>query len=203
MRYEYLYHSMHNDPELTHKEIPDVLAQEIKVALSYYPELAETPIAFRFKKDIKKSTMQAQPAFSSLLNPRAKRKYFVFISEKIQIETESFKITDIPSDVLIGWIGHELGHIMDYKNRNSLGLVWFGLKYLYFPKFIREAERAADTFAVSHGMGKYILVTKDFILNHAHISAKYKARIKRLYLSPEEIMLLINENRNLEEELEV
>ena len=74
---------MHNDPELTHKEIPDVLAQEIKVALSYYPELAETPIAFRFKKDIKKSTMQAQPAFSSLLNPRAKRKYFVFISEKI------------------------------------------------------------------------------------------------------------------------
>ena len=81
--------------------------------------------------------------------------------------------------------------------------VWFGLKYLYFPKFIREAERAADTFAVSHGMGKYILVTKDFILNHAHISAKYKARIKRLYLSPEEIMLLINENRNLEEELEV
>ena len=194
---------MHNDPELTHKEIPDVLAQEIKVALSYYPELAETPIAFRFKKDIKKSTMQAQPAFSSLLNPRAKRKYFVFISEKIQIETESFKITDIPSDVLIGWIGHELGHIMDYKNRSSLGLVWFGLEYLYFPKFIREAERAADTFAVSHGMGKYILVTKDFILNHAHISAKYKARIKRLYLSPEEIMLLINENRNLEEELEV
>jgi len=194
---------MYNDPELTHKEIPDVLAQEIKVALSYYPELAETPIAFRFKKDIKKSTMQAQPAFSSLLNPRAKRKYFVFISEKIQIETESFKITDIPSDVLIGWIGHELGHIMDYKNRSSLGLVWFGLKYLYFPKFIREAERAADTFAVSHGMGKYILVTKDFILNHAHISAKYKARIKRLYLSPEEIMLLINENRNLEEELEV
>lgn len=203
MRYEYLYPSMYNDHELTHKEIPDVLAQEIKVALSYYPELAETPIAFRFKKDIKKSTMQAQPAFSSLLNPRAKRKYFVFISEKIQIETESFKITDIPSDVLIGWIGHELGHIMDYKNRSSLGLVWFGLKYLYFPKFIREAERAADTFAVSHGMGKYILVTKDFILNHAHISAKYKARIKRLYLSPEEIMLLINENKNLEEELEV
>ena len=203
MRYEYLYNSMYNDPQLTHKEIPDILAQEIKVALSYYPELAETPIAFRFKKDIKKSTMQAQPAFSSLLNPRAKRKYFVFISEKIQIETESFKITDIPSDVLIGWIGHELGHIMDYKNRSSLGLVWFGLKYLYFPKFIREAERAADTFAVSHGMGKYILVTKDFILNHAHISAKYKARIKRLYLSPEEIMLLINENKNLEEELEV
>ncbi len=194
---------MYNDPQLTHKEIPDILAQEIKVALSYYPELAETPIAFRFKKDIKKSMMQAQPAFSSLLNPRAKRKYFVFISEKIQIETESFKITDIPSDVLIGWIGHELGHIMDYKNRSSLGLVWFGLKYLYFPKFIREAERAADTFAVSHGMGKYILVTKDFILNHAHISAKYKARIKRLYLSPEEIMLLINENKNLEEELEV
>ncbi|EAQ50733.1 MULTISPECIES: hypothetical protein [Leeuwenhoekiella] len=183
---------MHNDHELKNKEIPERISHEIKIALSYYPELAETPIAFRFKKDIKKSTMQAQPAFKSLLKPRKKRSYVIFISKKIKIESESFKITDIPSDVLIGWIGHELGHIMDYRDRSSLDLIWFGIKYLYFPKFIREAERAADTFAVSHGMGKYILVTKDFILNHAHISAKYKARIKKLYLSPEEIMILIN-----------
>ncbi len=177
----------------SNKVIPKVIQKEAEIALSYYPKLRETPIKFQFKKDIKKSTMQAQPVFKSLLKSRKKRAYVIFISKKIKIEDEAFKITDIPSDVLIGWIGHELGHVMDYRDRSSLGLIWFGLKYLYFPKFIREAERAADTFAVSHGMGEYILKTKDFILNHAHISEPYKARIKRLYLSPEEIMRLINE----------
>lgn len=182
------------DGNFSNKIIPQVIQKEAEIALSYYPKLRETPIKFQFKKDIKKSTMQAQPVFKSLLKPRKKRAYVIFISKKIKIEDEAFKITDIPSDVLIGWIGHELGHVMDYRNRSSLGLIWFGLKYLYFPKFIREAERAADTFAVSHGMGEYILKTKDFILNHAHISEPYKARIKRLYLSPEEIMRLINED---------
>ena len=38
---------------------------------------------------------------------------------------------------------------------------------------------------------KYILKTKDFILNHASITQKYKDRIKKYYLSPEEIMDLI------------
>ncbi|RXG12300.1 hypothetical protein DSM03_10671 [Leeuwenhoekiella aestuarii] len=187
---------------LEHKDIPLSIEKEARIALSYYPQLADTNISLKFKNDIKKSTMQAQPVFKSLLRPRKKRDYVIFISKKVKIEDEAFKITDIPSDVLIGWIGHELGHIMDYRDRSSLGLIWFGLKYLYFPKFIREAERAADTFAVAHGMGEYILKTKDFILNHAHISEIYKARIKRLYLSPEEIMILINENKIPEEELE-
>tara|TARA_R110000751_G_scaffold51190_1_gene112499 strand:- start:230 stop:814 length:585 start_codon:yes stop_codon:yes gene_type:complete len=187
---------------LEHKDIPLSIEKEARIALSHYPQLADTNISLKFKNDIKKSTMQAQPVFKSLLRPRKKRDYVIFISKKVKIEDEAFKITDIPSDVLIGWIGHELGHIMDYRDRSSLGLIWFGLKYLYFPKFIREAERAADTFAVAHGMGEYILKTKDFILNHAHISETYKARIKRLYLSPEEIMILINENKIPEEELE-
>ncbi|MFD2828793.1 hypothetical protein ACFSYG_20105 [Leeuwenhoekiella polynyae] len=187
---------------LEHKDIPLSIEKEARIALSHYPQLADTNISLKFKNDIKKSTMQAQPVFKSLLRPRKKRDYVIFISKKVKIEDEAFKITDIPSDVLIGWIGHELGHIMDYRDRSSLGLIWFGLKYLYFPKFIREAERAADTFAVAHGMGEYILKTKDFILNHAHISEIYKARIKRLYLSPEEIMILINENKIPEEELE-
>lgn len=188
---------------LEHKDIPLSIEKEARIALSHYPQLAGTKISLKFKNDIKKSTMQAQPVFKSLLRPRKKRDYVIFISKRVKIEAEAFKITDIPSDVLIGWIGHELGHIMDYRDRSSLGLIWFGLKYLYFPKFIKEAERAADTFAVAHGMGKYILKTKDFILNHAHISEIYKARIKRLYLSPEEIMILINENKIPEEELEL
>lgn len=60
-------------------------------------------------------------------------------------------------------------------------------------KHIVEAERTADTIAVNQGMGEYILKTKNFILNHADIDQNYKNRINRYYLSPEEIMEIVQE----------
>ncbi len=183
------------------KVIPESLHDEVVAALSYYPELYDTAIEFKFKENIKKSTMQAQPRFASFLKSKDKREYVIKISRQIQIDDEEFKITDIPSDVLIGWIGHELGHIVDYSDRTNFGMLIFGFNYLFSEKYIREVERTADTYAVAHGMGDYILKTKDFILENADISEKYKERIRRLYISTEEVMDLINEDR-VEEEIE-
>ncbi len=177
----------------TEKIIPESIENEVRIALSHYPELIDTPIEFKFKKKIQKSFMQAQPKFSGLLKKRKNRSYFIFISESFQIEDEEFGVNEIPSDVLIGWIGHELGHIMDYSDRRGFNMVLFGMRYLLSSNYIREAERAADTYAVNRGMGEYILATKDFILSHANLSEVYKARIKRLYLSPEEILELVEE----------
>ncbi|MGB5942828.1 MAG: hypothetical protein WBG71_08095 [Leeuwenhoekiella sp.] len=191
---------MQEETAFTNKIIPEKIKKEAYKALSYYPELKDTHITFQFKKNIKKSTMQAQPRWKSFLRTRKNREYIILISKKVQIEDESFRIMDIPSDVLIGWLGHELGHVMDYRHRGTLGMLVFGVKYLYSHGHIKEVERAADTFAVAHGMGNYILKTKDFILNHSKISQKYKNRMRRLYLSPEEIMHLINEHK-VEEEL--
>lgn len=171
--------------------IPDSISKEIHTALEYYPELKETPIKFKFKKNIKKSTMQAQPTIGSFFRSRKNRKYVVLISETFKISDKTFLTKHIPSDILIGWIGHELGHIMDYRDRSKLNLMWFGLKYLFSSNHIVEAERAADTYAVEHNMEAYILKTKDFILNNADVHEAYKLRIKKFYLSPEEIMDII------------
>lgn len=175
--------------------MPKAIENEAFIALSHYPQLKDTPIAFKFKDNIKKSTMQAQPTWTSFFKSRKNREYIILMSRKVQIEDKTFQITNIPSEVLIGWLGHELGHVMDYRDRSSLGIVWFGFKYLYSAGHIQEVERAADTFAVQHGMGDYILKTKEFILNHTSISEKYKQRIRKLYLSPEEIMHLIDEQK--------
>lgn len=178
---------------LTNKVIPEIIEKEALTALSYYPELADIPIEFRFKKNIKKSFMQAQPKFSSLLLPKQERVYMIYMNEKLHIENEYITVADIPKDVLIGWLGHELGHVMDYSHRGNWNLIRFGLKYITLGNHIKEAERAADTYALEHGMVNYILATKNFILNHASLSTEYKARIKRLYLSPEEIMVIVNQ----------
>ena len=177
----------------TQSIIPQSIKKEIETALSYYPELKNTRINFEFKKKIKKSTMQAQPSFGSFFRKKRKRSYNIYISETVNISGEIFYTKNMPKDVLIGWIGHELGHVMDYRNRSNLNLVWFGIKYLLSDNHIAKAERSADTYAIQSGMEKYILITKDFILSQANIDKKYIARIKKYYLSPEEIMEIINQ----------
>lgn len=177
-----------------HHTYPEILKNEIETALGYFPQLQQVKITFKFKSDIKKSTMQAQPKFWSLFRSKSKREYFIFISEKFKISNQEFKTINVPSEVITGWIGHELGHILDYENRGSFNLAWFGIRYLLFEKHIIEAERAADSYAVQQGMKEYILKTKNFILNHADISQEYKDRIMRYYLSPEDIMVIAQQN---------
>ena len=182
-------------PLSSQHKIPKSIKENVETALSFYPQLEHTAIEFKFKKNIKKSTMQAQPKFASFFRSRKNRSYVILISETFKIANKEFSTRDIPDDIFIGWIGHELGHITDYQTRSNLNLMKFGFNYLFSESSIVEAERTADSFAVAHGMESYILKTKNFILNHADITQSYKDRIKRYYLSPEEIMELV-EKRN-------
>lgn len=176
-------------PKLT---VPPSIREEAEIALSYYPQLHDVDIEFKFNDMVRKNFMQAQPTYKSIFKSRKNRSYIILISKEFKVENEIFTIKEIPSDVLTGWLGHELGHVMDYRSRSTLGMLLFGFKYLYSHSHIQEVERAADDYAVRHGMGDYILKTKNFILNHTSLSEKYKQRMRKFYLSPEEILDLIN-----------
>jgi hypothetical protein len=176
-----------------HKTIPIELEEVILTALSFYPELANTRIEFIYHENIRKSVMQAQPKVVSLLRGKKKRVYKVKISRYLKLNDDQLDITTLPFEVLVGWIGHELGHIMDYKDRSGLAMVGFGAKYWLSINFLKEAERRADIFALNHGLGERIMSTKTFVLDHEHIPVPYKKRIRRLYMSPEEFTRLLSE----------
>ncbi|OLY94586.1 hypothetical protein BUE76_01245 [Cnuella takakiae] len=171
-----------------HKQIPENLAKNILTALSFYPELRDTRIHFILKENIRGSVMQAQPVFHTLLRKRAHRRYRIHISEEFKLVNARQSITEIPDTVMIGWIGHELGHILDYEGRTNKGLMHFGYRYVLDPSFVKQAERVADTLAVARGMGRHIIATKRFILDHASLPQAYKDKIARLYLSPDVIL---------------
>lgn len=181
------------------KIIPKNILKEANIALSHYPELENVHIEFKYKKNIKQAFMQAQPKITNLFKGKD-RGYYVFMSNKFLIKDEEFSMAEVPDEVLIGWLGHELGHIMDYRDKSTWEMAKFGIQYVTSDKFIRKAERTADTHAVNNGMGNYIFATKDFILNHSYFSDSYKERKMRLYLSPTEILALVN---NLDDELAV
>lgn len=172
---------------------PESIASEVEIALSHFPELAEVSIEFKFKEKIRKSTMQAQPEIWSFFRKQSNRKYKILISKTFKIDETIYFTSNLPSNVLIGWLGHELGHIRDYQGRSGLNLIGFGLGYVFSEKAMKRAERTADYYAIAHGMEDYILATKNFILKEANFPELYKRRIERLYLSAEEIMILIEE----------
>lgn len=176
------------------KQIPAELRNVILKALSFYPKFQNIEIDFIFNEHIRKSVMQAQPKFTSMFGSRKRRTYLVKISRNFELKGKKIPIQELPEKVLVGWIGHELGHIMDYLQRNNWSMILFGIGYYTSKSFIMSAERVADTYAINHDLGDYILATKEFILHEAGMPDKYINRIKKLYLSPEEVMDIV-ENR--------
>jgi hypothetical protein len=175
------------------KNIPAELRDVILQSLSFYPDLKNEKIDFVFNDNIRKSVMQAQPKYTTMYGRRKWRSYIIKISRFFKLKGEKIPIQELPEGVLVGWIGHELGHIMDYLKRNNWSMILFGIGYYTSKSFIISAERAADTYAINHDLGDYILATKDFILHKADMPERYIKRIKRLYLSPEEVMDLVED----------
>lgn len=179
---------------LNNKFYPEELKEAVVKSLSFYPELKDIEIHFRYARQIKHSVMQAQPKINTLLRTRSQRAYVIRMRKTFSMEGELYALSELPFNVLVGWLGHELGHVMDYLHRSLPSIATFGLGYVFSPNFVKGAERTADEFAVSHGMASYIQATKNFILNHSDFPPSYKDKIRKLYLSPDEIMEIVLEH---------
>lgn len=171
------------------KVIPEEIKKPVLEALSYFPELDDVDITFVFKDNIRGSVMQAQPKFFSLLvDAKENRKYKINITRMLVFGDLKTPIEEVPYDALVGWIGHELGHIMDYMDRSTTGMMRFGVKYMISDKKVIEAELTADGYAIGCGMGHHIMANKNYILNNENFEDAYKDKIRNLYMSPSQIL---------------
>jgi hypothetical protein len=176
------------------KVIPIEILDPVKEALSYFPELEEVDITFEFKEKISGSVMQAQPHVLSLfVDGKDKRKYRIKITRMLNLGDTLIPIENVPNDALVGWIGHELGHIMDYIDRSATNMMRFGFKYIVSKQKVIDAELAADSYAIGCGLGLQVLATKEYILNQEGFDDEYKEKIRTLYMSPEAIVNLQDE----------
>lgn len=158
--------------------------------LSQFPELVGHRVTLRRTRRAK-TTMRAQPIINGNFFRRSRRDYRVDISSRVHIE-ENIPFDELPRPVLMGWMAHELGHIVDYLHRSAGGMLVFVVGYLFNASYRAAAERRADIIAVEHGFAEEILATKRYILAHTGLPASYLSRIKKYYMSPEEIASLLN-----------
>jgi hypothetical protein len=163
------------------KVYPRKLKSEVETALSFYPELQNVSIEFRWGKFTQHSFMLAQPKIPTLFRDKSNRDYQIIMRKKFFLKNKRTPNGRIPSDVIIGWLGHELGHVLDYKNRSSWNLAWFGIFYYFSTSFLMKAEVRADLNAVNHGLIKELVVSKEFGRNPKYFPWRYINKLNKLY----------------------
>jgi hypothetical protein len=166
------------------KVIPPAVELECLTALQYYPELKTTHIIFRFGKA--KTTMSSRPAASSLLHNKTKRTYIVTINED-GASTLGLKWSELSFNETVGWLGHELGHILHYSQKTNIGILSMGYQYL-FPNYKRKMERFTDQLAIQHNLGFALYAGTEYTLNCSKAKKSYRKNTLRFYLKPGEIL---------------
>ena len=169
------------------KIYPNDLRSEIEKALSYYPDLVDTHIKFRWGRFARRSFMLAQPIISTMFRKKEHRHYQIIMKKRFFIKNKQFANGKLPSDVIVGWLGHELGHILDYRDRSTWNLMWFGILYYFSDSFIKKAEITADKNAAEHGLIKELTMAMEFSNNRAYFPMSYIQKLKHLYPSLKQI----------------
>jgi hypothetical protein len=159
-------------------------------ALSFYPEL--TPARISFKSAKIGTTMNARPAFGSLVfRSKQKRKYVIRMNN--QDKDSIIVLKHVPFDAKIGVVGHELAHILDYHHRSFWGVISRGLSYVSKSKKA-AFEKEIDLLTIQRGLGYELYSWSKYVLNESPAATKYKSFKAATYLTPEEILYYMNQS---------
>ena len=160
------------------------------VALTRYPELHHTRVILKHKPI--NSTMQAQPSPEFMFKRKNKRGYRIFVNNNPLRTGIDYK--ELSFNGLVGWIGHEFAHLIDYNTMKNRALLGFIVGYVFNKRKMRRTERNADRETIKRGLGIQLLDGVSFIEKNNKTSKKYRKRKQKNYLSEAEIMLDIKRN---------
>ena len=104
-------------------------------------------------------------------------------------------LSDAPFDAQVAVIGHELGHVTDFKSRSFFDMIWWGLSYLVV-KQRTKIEIRTDESTIRHGLGSPLYHWADFVLNHSKANKRYKKIKETKYMQPDQILQYMKKYRS-------
>lgn len=152
------------------------------IALSYYPELENTKIKFKYKKI--KSTAQARPTVLSCLRNKKKRKYLIILNKNEKHDAPLY--SEFTFNAKVGLIGHELAHISKFTKTGFFALISEGIKYRK-EDFKSVFEKDTDKRTIEHGLGWQIYDFTSQLQSNPSVPDSYKEKKLKLYSSSREI----------------
>ena len=164
------------------KTIPVEVELEALVALSHFPELKTTPIEFAYKDQCE--FLITKPR-NKLFTSRKKRTYRILMTTN-KDHTQGMVIDLVAFNALVGVIGHELAHVLDYSGKSMLSTAKTGFRYSTSKKYRRKLERATDIATVDHDLGYQLFRIRIYF-------PEEKTKAHDSYLEREEILELIKQ----------
>ena len=158
------------------------------IALSYLPELIDEDLKFKFASI--NSTARTTVTFGSVFK-KFNKQYIIIINN--DINRTGMLLNQAPFDAQVALVGHELAHVLDFKDRSFLEMVWWGLSYL-FVKQRTKIETLADQETIKHGLGWELYHWTNFVLHHSTANKKYLKMKESKYMLPDEILRYMKEN---------
>ncbi len=135
---------------LVNKDIPSEITEQVATALSYYPELKDVKVQFRFRKS--KTPFSSKPTFFSMFKKKENRSYVVTISTEAESNNKPILFLNLPYNAQIGVMGRELGHITTYTAKNTSQLLGNIFKMLN-TNYAEEVKFNKDLICIDHGLG--------------------------------------------------
>jgi hypothetical protein len=170
------------------KIIPAEIELEALVALSKYPELRDTRIEFIFKNQ--PEIMRVRPKSHITFKKKANRTFRIYMTSN-KDQCRGITLDQIPFNALIGVFGHELAHVMDFKDRTSLEYVVGSFKYSLSKEYRAKVERATDIVTVNHGLGYQLCHIHNVLADCEFMPRKPKGESLSAYLTSDEILEMI------------
>ncbi|HWB28319.1 MAG TPA: hypothetical protein VG738_22760 [Chitinophagaceae bacterium] len=175
------------------KVLPGKFALQALIALSYFPELKNTHIAFIVKPAY--SLLQTRPVARGIFS-RTARRFTITISDSSYWKLEPIRLDPMNFNAQIGVIGHELSHVSDFIHRSFINLAWSGVRHIS-SKYIDRFEYRTDSICIAHGLGYQLLAWSRFVRATLHTN-NYdgadnidKPMMHERYMNPATIMMHI------------
>lgn len=180
-----------NDLYLTYnnkKKFPDVIKKQVLIALSFYPELENRHIAFRFRK--RTTPLSSRPRLFSLFKKKKNRRYVITISTKTISRLDPILFANLPYNAQIGVLGHEIGHVFEYNQKTNLQIMGLAFKLLN-SNYVNGFEFNTDRIVIEHGLGHQLYDWSSYVLKALNIEewkgASNTSSTDQRYMNPETI----------------
>lgn len=139
------------DTTLLHKTIiPEEIKTAALLALTYYPELQDVKIVFRFRNKI--TPLSTRPQLLNFLRPKHKHAFVITISRKTIKQIKPILFFNLPFNAQVGVLGHELAHILEFSQKSKSQLIALFFKNLKSSNTDRF-EFNTDRVCIDHGLG--------------------------------------------------
>jgi hypothetical protein len=179
------------------KEYPLQFERQILLALSYYPELKNTPIHIRTKPQ--HSPGYTTVTFLGLFEPPPKRHFLIVISDSTEKMLMPLIFKNLSFNAQVALIGHELAHVSDFLTKTTFGIMKHAISNVS-AKYIDRFEYNTDAICIAHGLGYQLLEWSRYVrktmntVNWDGPDYAHRPKKRERYMNPGTIEKKISEN---------